>query len=59
MVFVGTDMIFVGLDLAWSPRNRSGGAVLRASGRVEAASASLGSDDEVCDFVTNDFQPRS
>jgi histidinol-phosphate phosphatase family protein len=43
---------FVGIDLAWSPRNRSGGAVLSASGRLLAATAILGGDDEVLDFIT-------
>ncbi len=44
-------MHFVGVDLAWSARNRSGGAVLAADGRLLQASATLGSDDEVVDFV--------
>ena len=46
---------FIGLDLAWSERNRSGGAVLVAEepGRVQlvAASGQLGSDSELLDFV--------
>ena len=46
-------MRFVGIDLAWSPRNRSGGAVLSASGRLLAATATLGSDDKVLDFITS------
>jgi histidinol-phosphate phosphatase family protein len=44
---------FVGIDLAWSPRNHSGGAVLSASGRLLAATAILGDDDEVLDFITH------
>ena len=44
-------MRFVGLDLAWSPRNRSGGAVLSAEGRLLDAASALGDDDEVLDFV--------
>ena len=45
-------MRFVGIDLAWSPRNPSGGAVLSASGRVLAATSALGDDFEVLDFVS-------
>ena len=45
-------MKFVGIDLAWSPRNRSGGIVLNAGGRVQAATASLAGDEEIIDFVT-------
>jgi histidinol-phosphate phosphatase family protein len=44
---------FVGIDLAWSPRNNSGGAVLSASGQLLAATAILGNDSEVLDFITN------
>lgn len=44
-------MRFVGLDLAWSPRNRSGGAVLSADGQLLAATAALGADDEILDFI--------
>jgi predicted RNase H-like nuclease len=46
---------YIGLDLAWSGRNRSGGAVLvlEEPGRVRllAASGLLGSDAELLDFV--------
>jgi histidinol-phosphate phosphatase family protein len=42
---------FVGIDLAWSPRNPSGGAVLSASGRVLASTSALGDNDEVLDFI--------
>lgn len=45
-------MRFVGIDLAWSPRNHSGGVVLSASGQLLAATAILGDDDEVLDFIT-------
>ena len=45
-------MRFVGIDLAWSPRNPSGGAVLSASGRVLASTSALGGDNEVLNFVT-------
>jgi histidinol-phosphate phosphatase family protein len=42
---------FVGLDLAWSPRNRSGGAVLSADGQLVEATSTLGSDDDIVGFV--------
>jgi predicted RNase H-like nuclease len=41
----------VGLDLAWSPHNQSGGAVLSADGWLIEATALLGDDDEVLAFV--------
>jgi histidinol-phosphate phosphatase family protein len=44
---------FVGIDLAWSPRNRSGGAVLSADGRLLRAGGLLGGDDEIVDFVVS------
>jgi len=44
-------MRFVGIDLAWSPRNRSGGAVLSADGSLQAPTAALGSDKEIVDYV--------
>ena len=51
-------MRFVGIDLAWSPRNRSGGAILSASGRLLAATSALGDDEEILRFVT-DALPES
>lgn len=45
-------MRFVGIDLAWSPRNPSGGIVLSADGRVLAATSALGDNDEVLAFIT-------
>jgi len=44
-------VLFVGLDLAWSPRNPSGFAVLTESGRVRETSGRLGSDDEIIDAL--------
>ena len=52
-------MRFVGIDLAWSPRNPSGGVVLSASGRVLASSSSLGGDAEVLDLVTQALPPHA
>jgi histidinol-phosphate phosphatase family protein len=49
--------VLVGLDLAWSPRNRSGGAVLSADGRLLRATATLGDDDEILDFVVRAIPP--
>jgi histidinol-phosphate phosphatase family protein len=43
---------FVGVDLAWSPRNRSGGVVLSEAGQVLAATATLADDDAILDFIT-------
>lgn len=42
--------VFIGLDLAWSCRNRTGGAVIR-EGRLVASTGALGSDEEVLAFV--------
>ncbi|MBD5605302.1 MAG: DUF429 domain-containing protein [Candidatus Eremiobacteraeota bacterium] len=42
---------FIGLDLAWSTRNPSGGAVLDENGRVLEARADLGDDADVVAFV--------
>jgi predicted RNase H-like nuclease len=45
-------MHFFGVDLAWSPRNRVGGVILSADGRLLEATAALGSDDEMLRFPT-------
>jgi histidinol-phosphate phosphatase family protein len=50
---------FVGLDLAWSPRNPSGGVVLSAKGCVLAATSALGSDDQILTFVTEVVPPNT
>jgi predicted RNase H-like nuclease len=42
---------FIGLDLAWSERNPSGGAVIDEAGRVLTARADLGGDQEILTFV--------
>lgn len=44
-------MRFVGIDLAWSPRNGSGGLVLSSEGDVLHAASALGGDDSVLDFI--------
>jgi histidinol-phosphate phosphatase family protein len=44
---------FVGIDLAWSPRNRSGAAILSADGQLLRATSSLVSDSDVVEFVAN------
>jgi predicted RNase H-like nuclease len=41
---------FFGLDLAWSPRNPSGGALLRA-GRLMAVTGDLGDDDAIIRWI--------
>ena len=43
---------FIGLDLAWSSRNRTGGAVIQ-DGRLLAATGVLGSDAEILRFVAD------
>jgi histidinol-phosphate phosphatase family protein len=48
---------FVGIDLAWSPRNRSGGAVLSADGHLLETSGRLGDDSEVVAFITQALPP--
>ncbi len=50
-------MRFVGIDLAWSPRNDSGGAVLSASGKLLAATAKLREDGAILDFVAVAIPP--
>ena len=42
---------FIGLDLAWSERNPSGGAAIDETGRVLEARADLGGDEEILAFV--------
>jgi predicted RNase H-like nuclease len=41
---------FIGIDLAWSPRNYSGGAVIR-DGRLVTSCGDLGSLHEICEFI--------
>lgn len=43
-------MVFIGLDLAWSPRNRTGGAILQGQTLV-ACTGHLGSNEEILAFV--------
>ncbi|MFN8466801.1 MAG: DUF429 domain-containing protein [Caldilineaceae bacterium] len=49
--------VFIGLDLAWSSRNRTGGAVIQ-DGRMVAATGVLGSDAEILRFVA-DYLPAN
>jgi histidinol-phosphate phosphatase family protein len=44
-------MRFVGIDLAWSPRNPSGAAVLSADGQLLDVSPSLAGDDEIVAYI--------
>lgn len=44
-------MRFVGIDLAWSPRNPSGAAVLSADGRLLEATGGLGEDEQILGLV--------
>lgn len=44
-------MRFLGIDLAWSPRNPSGAAVLGADGRLLEATGGVGDDGEILALV--------
>lgn len=46
-------MRFVGIDLAWSPRNRSGVATISADGRLLSASSSLTDDDDIVAYIAS------
>ena len=50
-------MRFVGLDLAWSPRNPSGGAVLSDEGQLVSLEGGLDSNDAVLSFVERGIPP--
>ena len=49
---------FIGIDLAWSDRNPSGGAVIR-NGRLIACSGGLGTLSEIVDFVGEHLSRRN
>jgi predicted RNase H-like nuclease len=51
-------MRFVGIDLAWSPRKRSGGAILSDDGQVLSYTSSLGDDDQVLKYVVEAIPAR-
>jgi predicted RNase H-like nuclease len=48
--------VFIGIDLAWSMRHCSGGAVIR-DGRLVEARGDLTSLEEIVEFVTNHLSP--
>lgn len=50
-------MKFIGIDLAWSPRNRSGYAVLSAAGQLLEASSSMVGDDETLGLIERVLPP--
>lgn len=50
-------MIFVGIDLAWSPRNRSGGAIIRDQ-QLATATGILTDNADIVAFVTEQLQPE-
>jgi predicted RNase H-like nuclease len=50
---------FIGLDLAWSLRNPSGGAAIDEAGRVLEARADLGNDEDVLAFVRSHLTETS
>lgn len=45
-----SSFVFIGIDLAWSRRNPSGGAVIR-DGALLVSTGDLGSDEEIVDFI--------
>ncbi|HSR33253.1 MAG TPA: DUF429 domain-containing protein [Anaerolineae bacterium] len=45
-------MRFIGVDLAWSPRNPSGGAILSDTGELLTSTGLLGDDDAILEFIT-------
>jgi len=49
-------MIFIGIDLAWSPRNRSGGAIIRDH-QLLTTSGELGDNAAIVAFVAQALQP--
>lgn len=50
------DVVFIGLDLAWKPRNRTGGAVIM-DGELREARADLGGDEEIIQWVGAQLTP--
>jgi histidinol-phosphate phosphatase family protein len=46
---------FVGIDLAWSPRNRSGGAILSQDGQLIDAIGTLGDDEQILAYAQDAF----
>lgn len=51
----GSNVTFIGLDLAWSPRNPSGCAVIRNQRLVDYCGG-LGSDDEIFQYVRDHLE---
>lgn len=45
----GSETVFVGIDLAWGPRNRTG--VVAAAGGSVVDSRTVVSDDQICDWL--------
>src|SRR3712207_1582282 len=47
-------MLFIGLDLAWSPKNQTGAAVIEGDGQLGhlVSSALLRDDDEIVEFIS-------
>ncbi len=42
---------FIGIDLAWAERNRSGAAVIDSKGTLVDASSELRTNEEICEFA--------
>jgi predicted RNase H-like nuclease len=50
------DATFIGLDLAWGYRNRTGGAVIQR-GRLVAATGCLTTDESILSFIAENLAP--
>lgn len=50
------DATFIGLDLAWGYRNRTGGAVIRC-GKLVAATGYLTTDESILSFIAENLVP--
>jgi predicted RNase H-like nuclease len=50
---------FIGLDLAWSPRNPTGGAAIDEAGRVLEVRTDLAGDEDILDFVRSHLAETS
>lgn len=55
------DMLFVGVDLAWSPKNRTSVAIIQGNGieaRLVHFNSNLGSDAEIIDYIKRSVGDR-
>lgn len=50
-------MLFIGIDLAWSPRNRTGGAIIREH-QLLTAVGTVESNRDIVEFIANHLHPN-